>query len=162
MHRVTARPALLAAAFASALVLGGCAREIGGNVYDGPTVGEAARTYVSTIKSARIVEVQEGTFLEDNRVGQIVGGVAGGVIGSAVGEGLGKTAAIATGALAGAAVGSLIEEEAKRQPAMEYVVADDSGGLITVVQGLEPSLVTGQRVYVQESGSGRTRIVPAP
>ena len=56
---------------------------------------------------------------------------------------------------------SLIEQEAKRQPAMEYIIRDDQGNLVTIVQGVEPVLTIGQRVFVQEGRSGRGRVIPA-
>ena len=69
--------------------------------------------------------------------------------------------ATGAGALVGATLGALTEQELKRQPAMEYVVRDEAGQLYTIVQGVEPRLVPGQRVYLQESAHGRARLVPA-
>ncbi|MEM0988140.1 MAG: hypothetical protein AAGK00_04620 [Pseudomonadota bacterium] len=155
------RPGLAGVLLIGALTITGCARTIDPGTYDGASVGEVVRTYEGTVEQVRQVSVEEGALLEENRTGQLIGGVAGGFIGSLFGGGIGKAAAIAGGSVVGAVAGSLVEEEAKRQPALEYIVRDDQGQLVTVVQGPEPSLAPGQRVYVQEGYSGRSRITPA-
>jgi hypothetical protein len=43
---------------------------------------------------------------------------------------------------------------------MEYIVRLDNGALLTVVQGMQPQIAVGQRVYVQESTRGRSRVLP--
>jgi outer membrane lipoprotein SlyB len=151
---------IVAAAMATSLALASCARQISPGVHTGNTVGEVQSTYVGTLQSARVVMVQEDELLEDNRTGGLIGGVAGGAAASRVGQGTGKAVAIAGGALAGAALGALAERGIKRQQAMEYIVRLDNGQLLTVVQGLEPQISVGQRVYVQESQRGRGRVLP--
>lgn len=156
-----ARVLVTAMVLTGAVALGGCARQIDPGTYDGASVGDVVRTYEGVIQSARYVEVEEGALLEENRTGQLVGGVAGGFLGSIFGQGTGKAAAIAGGALGGAIVGSLVEEEAKRQPAIEYIVRDTGGNLVTVVQGPQPEIPVGSTVYVQEGSRGRSRVTPA-
>ena len=87
--------------------------------------------------------------------------LAGGFAGSAIGSGVGQAAAVAAGAILGALVGSLVEQEAKRQPALEYIVETQSGELLTIVQGVQPQIAPGQRVFVQVGRTGRSRIIPA-
>ncbi len=144
----------------ASLALGACARQISPGVYTGDHVGEVRETYVGTLQSARVVLVQEDELLEDNRTGGLLGGVAGGAAASRIGQGTGKAVAIAGGALAGAALGAMAERSVKRQEAMEYIVRLDNGALLTVVQGLQPQIGVGQRVYVQESARGRSRVLP--
>ena len=158
---VSSRVSRIAAIAAIAsLALASCARQISPGVYTGGSVGEVRQTYAGTLQSARLVTVQEDELLEDNRTGGLVGGVAGGAAASRIGQGTGKAVAIAGGALAGAALGALAERSVKRQQAMEYIVRLDSGALLTVVQGLQPQIGIGQRVYVQESARGRSRVLP--
>jgi outer membrane lipoprotein SlyB len=107
------------------------------------------------------VEIQESDTLEGNTTGGLIGGVAGGVVGSRFGQGWGKALAVGAGALAGAAAGAVAERELKRQTAIEYVVRLDRGNYITVVQGTQPEMRPGQRVYVQEATRGRARVQPA-
>ena len=154
IHRL-AVPLILVAAVA----VSGCARQISPNVVEGPAVGEVMRTYTGMVRSARFVEVQDSDTLDQNRTGQIIGGLAGGVAGSRIGGGLGKAIAIGAGALIGAAIGSVAEQEAKRQLAAEYVIELDNGELLTVVQGTVPEILPGDRVFVQQSARGRSRVV---
>jgi outer membrane lipoprotein SlyB len=143
------------------MVLGGCARQISPDVHAGRTAGETIATYEGVVETARFVEIQEGDTLERNKTGQLLGGLAGGVAGARFGDGVGRALAIGAGAIAGAFVGAFAEREIKRQPAVEYIVRTESGDLVTIVQGPEPRLSPGQRVFVQESRRGRGRIVPA-
>ena len=149
------------AVLATALVTAGCARQISPDVHAGRTAGETLRTYEAVIESARIVQIQESDTLEGNKTGQLLGGLAGGVAGARFGDGLGRALAIAGGAIAGAFIGAFAEQEVKRQEAAEYIVRTPEGDLLTIVQGTQPFLGVGQRVFVQESRRGRGRIVPA-
>ena len=152
---------LLPVLLVSALAISGCAREISPDVHSGAVAGETLRTYEAVIESVRIVEIQEQGTLEGNKTGQLLGTIAGGVAGARFGDGIGRALAIAGGAIAGAFVGALAEQEVKRQQAAEYIVRTPSGELLTMVQGVDPILAAGQRVFVQESRRGRGRIVPA-
>ena len=152
---------LIAMMAAAMMTLASCARQISPGVYEGGYVGTVAETYTGTVQSARMVMVQEDELLQDNTIGAGVGGLAGGLAGREVGEGWGKVAATAGGALAGAAVGALAQRSLQRQQAMEYIVRMDDGGLLTVVQGTQPQIPVGRRVYVQVDTSGQSRVLPA-
>ncbi len=143
------------------LLISGCARNISSNSYDARTIGAASNTYAGVIVSMRKVMVEEGDYLEDNKVGGIMGAVAGGVLGNAVGGGRGRTIATAAGALAGAAAGAYAEKQLKSQEGFEYTVKLDAGGMKTVVQGTDVVLYPGQRVMLIEDNRGRSRVVAA-
>lgn len=151
---------LLAAAMVATLGLAGCAREISPTVVSGPSVGATTQTYRGTIESVRGVTVQESETLEGNRTGLLLGGLAGGVAGNRVGSGTGRAVMTGLGAAAGAGLGALTEREVKQQFAIEYVVRTDDGRLYTVVQGPEPRMRPGTRVYVQLPNRGRARVLP--
>lgn len=155
------RPLMIPALLVAALAVSGCARQIGADSYEGPAAGEVQRTYAGVIENVRQVEIQEDDTLEGNKTGQLIGGVAGGFAGSTIGSGVGQAAAVAGGAILGSIFGALAEQEIKRQPALEYIVRSETGELSTIVQGLEPALTVGQRVFVQEANRGRGRIIPA-
>ena len=161
MKMPTRMPLLMVAALAGTLAMGACARQISPDVHTGRAVGETMFTEAGTIQSVRVVEIQEQDTLEGNKTGQILGGLAGGVAGARFGDGVGRALAIAAGAIIGSFAGAFAEQEIKRQPAMEYIVRTDNGDLLTMVQGLEPRLNVGQRVFVQQGRQGRGRIVPA-
>lgn len=152
--------AILAVALGG-MTVAGCARQISPDVHAGRTAGETIATYGGVIETARFVEIQEGDTLERNKTGQLLGGLAGGVAGARFGDGIGRALAIGAGAIAGAFIGAFAERELKRQPAIEYIVRTEKGDLVTIVQGPEPQLSPGQRVFVQEGRYGRGRIVPA-
>lgn len=158
--RLAYRYPFLAAGLVAIIAAGGCARQISPDVYQGRTIGDTQRTYAGVVQTVRQVEVQESDTLEGNGVGQVLGGLAGGVAAARFGDGVGRALAVAAGAIVGSFAGALAEQEIKRQPGYEYVVRTDRGDLLTVVQGGAP-LGVGQRVYVQESGRGRSRVVPA-
>lgn len=152
---------LCVAVLVGSLALSGCARQISPDVHTGRTAGDTLRTYTATIEQARLVEIQETDTLEGNKTGQLLGGIAGGVAGARFGDGVGRALASLGGAIVGSFLGAVVEQEVKRQPAVEYIVRTDTGELMTIVQGVEPRMLAGQRVYVQEGYSGRGRIIPA-
>lgn len=152
---------LSVAVLVGSMALAGCARQISPDVHTGRTAGDTLRTYEATIQQARLVEIQETDTLEGNKTGQLLGGIAGGVAGARFGDGVGRALASLGGAIVGTFLGAVVEQEIKRQPAIEYIVRTDTGELVTVIQGVEPRMITGQRVYVQEGYSGRGRIIPA-
>lgn len=152
---------LIAMVAAACMAVTGCARQISPGVYEGAHVGSVAETRTGTIQSARVVMVQEDELLQDNTVGIGIGGLAGGLAGREVGDGWGRVAATAGGAIAGAAVGALAQRSLQRQEAMEYIVRMDDGGLLTIVQGVQPQIPVGRRVYVQMGSGGQARVLPA-
>lgn len=143
------------------VVPAGCARQISPDVHSGRSAGQAIVTKSGYVEQARSVEIQESDTLEGNKTGQLLGGLAGGVAGARFGDGIGQVLASAGGAIIGAFVGAYAEQEVKRQPAVEYIVRTDDGNLLTIVQGPEPRMVAGQRVYIQSAGTGRGRVIPA-
>ena len=146
---------------AATMFMASCDRQISPGVYEGRSVGTAVETYTGTVQSARLVVVQEDELLQQNTIGGAVGGLTGGMLGAQVGEGWGKAAATAGGALAGAALGALAQRGAQRQNGMEYIVRMDNGQLMTVVQGVQPQIPIGRRVYVEVGSNGTARVLPA-
>ncbi len=144
----------------AALIAGGCARQISSNVYSGSAVGETSSTYPGVIISARQVTVEDKEYLEENPLGIIGGGVGGAYLGSKIGKGEGNTLATVGGAVAGAVAGAYAEKALKTQNAMEYVVALENGESKTVVQGPDPMMGVGQKVWLMVSHQGRSRVTP--
>ncbi len=151
---------LLTLSISSLLLLSGCARQISPGVYHGAQIGEVSKTLSAVIVSARSVMVQEDEFLEDNATGGVLGGVAGGAIGSNLGKGKGRAVGTVAGALVGAIGGAFAERELKKQQAMEYVVQLSNGEMRTIVQGPNPTLYVGQKVFLMYGQKGRSRIQP--
>ncbi len=141
-----------------ALTLAGCAAQIGVNQYDSSAVGSVNRARMGTIVSVRQITVADS----NGSLGTTIGGIAGGVAGSQIGSG--STAAVlgaVGGALVGGAAGNMAQRGLSSQSGYEYVVQLDGGGLITVTQGSDVLMTTGQRCMVlYGSGSERARIIP--
>lgn len=144
---------------AIALLMGGCAKEIGSDTYSDAEAGAIKQTYRGTVISARKVKVQGEDKLENNSLGLIGGGLAGGVLGSQIGKGRGSTVGMVAGAGAGALGGSLAQQALSKQEGMEYTVELTSGRIMTIVQGLQPPLQVGQPVLVMVGNKGRSRVV---
>lgn len=142
-----------------ALMLSGCARELGSSNYTSGSVGEASETHEGVIKQVRVVTVDAHDELEHNVLGGLLGAAAGGYAGSGIGKGSGQDAAIIGGALLGATAGAFAEKKIKQQQAYEYTVQLNNGRMLTVVQGSDTMLSVGQRVRVHVSYQGRSRVV---
>lgn len=161
MIRVSRLAPVTAAVLVGALALAGCARQISPDVQSGPQAGQTIPTQQGVVEQARLVEIQESDILEGNGTGKLLGAIAGGIAGARFGDGVGQALASLGGAIAGSFLGALAEQEIKRQPAMEYIIRTDRGDLVTIVQGMNPRLLQGQRVYLQDAGYGRGRVIAA-
>lgn len=162
LYKITKKTTLacVLAVVASTSLLGGCASDIRSTTYTNQAVGEFAESYEGVIKNVRIVTVRNSEELEGNIAGGLVGGVVGGILGNTVGGGTGRDLATIGGVALGATVGSLAEGKLKEQQGFEYTVKLTDGRLITVVQGLDTQLPIGQKVLVQQSARGRSRVIP--
>ena len=81
--------------------------------------------------------------------GTAIGAVAGGVLGSTIGKGNGRTAATVGGAVAGGAIGHQVEKDNREANyAWRFRVDMDNGREVTVMQGDNPDVRSGDRVRV--------------
>jgi outer membrane lipoprotein SlyB len=136
----------------------GCSRNISSGAYDEDEAMTAVQTYEGKIINARTITVSGKSGMTDNPVGLIGGGAVGALAGSHMGNG-GGIATLA-GAAIGAIAGSFAEKGIKgSQTGMEYTVKLTNGQLKTITQGPEPLLHKGQKVLVQISASGKSRVV---
>jgi outer membrane lipoprotein SlyB len=141
------------------LLLSNCAKNISSSEYSEDEVGAIKQTYRGVILNVRSVKVQGSDRLQDNSMGLIGGGIGGAIIGSQFGKGSGSTIGGLVGAAAGALGGSLAEKKLKEQDGIEYTVELSSGRIMTIVQGPEPRLQSGQAVLVMVGDRGRSRVV---
>lgn len=130
----------------------GCVAVHSNSTYSRQELGRAATVMGGEIISIRSVKVS-GT---SSGVGAGAGAVAGGTAGSQVG---GSPAANVIGAVGGAVVGGVagaVAEEAMTQAgATEFIVQQDNGQLMSVVQVDEEGLSEGERVLIIRSGKVR-------
>jgi outer membrane lipoprotein SlyB len=151
------RAAALCAAFVLAAALPACAPQQTGSTVTASGLGRAASVSYGTIVGMRPVQVAGRA---PGGVGTVAGAAAGGIAGSFIG-GDWRSNALAGigGALAGGLAGSAIEGGISSGTAIEFIVREDQGGDIAVVQTNEDALQVGDRVFL--SRGDRVRIARA-
>lgn len=144
---------LLAVLALAAGALAACGPPQTANTVQPWSVGRAGAVSTGTIVAMRPVQVQGSTG-----IGAPVGSVGGAVIGSSIVGGGWRTGAL--GAIGGAVIGGLagaaVEQNVTGGTAVEFIIRDDRGGEIAVVQTNEDRLMVGDRVRVVQAD--RTRI----
>jgi outer membrane lipoprotein SlyB len=130
-----------------------CAPANTGTTYSAGAMGGAAYVNYGTIVGSRPVNIAGS----QSGVGAVTGAVAGGVAGSFIG-GDWRSNALAGigGAVLGGLAGSAVERGVTQGQAMEFIVRQDRGGDIAVVQTNEEGLQAGDRVVI--SHGDRVRI----
>jgi outer membrane lipoprotein SlyB len=135
----------LAAALALVVAVPACAPANTGSTVPASALGTAASVSFGTIIGSRPVQVSGS----NTGVGAVGGAVAGGVLGSTIGgDWRARTAAGVGGALLGGLAGSAVERGVGSGQAVEFVVREDRGGDIAVVQTNEDGLLVGERVMI--------------
>jgi outer membrane lipoprotein SlyB len=133
-------------AFALLLGIAACAPTNTNTTYTGAAIGRSAQVSRGTILSMRAVAVQNQ---EGAAVGTGVGAVAGGVAGSFIG---GDPRSNILGGLAGAVIGGVAGHEIGKSvstgDAVEFVIREEGGGTISVVQTNELNFHPGERVLI--------------
>jgi outer membrane lipoprotein SlyB len=143
---------LLAVLALAAGALAACGPPQTANIVPTAAVGRAGAVSTGTIVAMRPVQVQGSTG-----IGAPVGAVAGGVLGSGIGGGWrANTLGAIGGAVIGGLAGAAIEQNVTGGTAVEFIIRDDRGGEIAVVQTNEDRLMVGDRVRVVHAD--RTRI----
>ena len=152
--RASRRAAVAGCVLAALFGVAACAPQNTNTTYSGQDIGRAASVSFGTIVSMRPVAVQgEGTGL-----GAIGGAAAGGVAGSFIGNNdvRGNILGAIGGAIVGGVVGSAVEGGLSQGQAVEFILRDDSGQTISVVQTNEENFQVGERVVITRGA--RTRL----
>jgi len=143
--RLTQRLIPAIAALALVVTLPACAPQQTGSTVRAGTLGSAASVSYGTIVGSRPVQVASG----GSGIGTVGGAVAGGIAGSFIGgDTRSNLLAGLGGALLGGLAGSAVEGGMTRGTAIEFVVREDRGGDIAVVQTNEEGLQAGDRVVI--------------
>ena len=141
------------------ILLSGCSSNLGGNDYAARGAGEISNTLKGTIVSARPIMLNSGDKSQVG-AGAGIGGLSGALLGSTIGGGKGSLVSGVLGGLAGAGAGHFLQGKMTDQQGMEYQVQLDRGDTISLAQGAEPRMTSGQRVLVIQSNRDRSRVVP--
>lgn len=134
-----------------ALTLVACAPQ-GSDTYARSDLGRVATVMKGKILSMRSVKVS-GT---QSGIGAGAGAVAGGVGASGIG-GSGRSNAVAAvgGAVVGGIAGAVAEEAMSRSGATEFIVKEENGQAVAIVQQNDEQLRVGEKVLILRSGSAR-------
>lgn len=130
----------------------GCGTYQSASSYSRDQLGRAATVMPGVIISIREVDVQGSS----SGIGAGAGAIAGGTAGSKVGGDV-RTNIIGAvgGAVVGGIAGSAIEGAATQGKAIEFIIKQDNGQTLAVVQPNEESLKAGDRVLVLRSDKVR-------
>lgn len=137
------RPLLPAAAFAALLGVSACAPTNTNSTYSSTAIGRPAAIGHGTIISMRPVVVKN----PNTGLGATTGAVAGGAIGSTIGgDWRANVLGAVGGALIGGVVGNAVENQVGTGQAVEFIIREDNGQTISVVQTNEDNFQPGERV----------------
>lgn len=135
-------------AFAALVLVTGvaaCAPSQTGSTVSARSLGSAAHVSYGTIVGSRPVHVAGS----GGGIGTVGGAVAGGIAGSFIGgDTRSNLLAGLGGALLGGLAGSAVESGVTGGTAIEFIVREDRGGDIAVVQTNEGGLQVGDRVVI--------------
>ena len=135
----------VAAALALVAVVPACAPANTASTVPSSALGTAASVSFGTIVGSRPVQVTGS----NTGLGTVGGAVAGGVVGSTIGgDWRARTLAGVGGALLGGLAGGAVERGVGSGQAVEFIVREDRGGDIAVVQTNEEGLQVGDRVMI--------------
>lgn len=144
------------AALLAALALVGCASPATNTTLSPAAIGQAANVTYGTVLAERQVAI-EG---HSDGIGAIAGAAVGGTAGSFVGGDVRSNilAAIGGAALGGLA-GNMAQNAVSGGTATEFIIREDGGQTISVIQSNEMHLRAGQRVMIIRGAE--TRLMPA-
>ena len=140
---------LVTTIFCSPLV--GCAVH-SGKSYTRPEMGRAATVMKGVILALRDVKIS-GT---NSGVGTSSGAVAGAIGGAAAGgDAVGAAVGAVGGAVVGGVVGTITEEALTRAGAVEFIIKQENGQTIAIVQTNEQQISIGDKVLILRSNKVR-------
>jgi outer membrane lipoprotein SlyB len=144
----------MTAAVTLLLAVASCAPTNTNTTYSGADIGRTATVSYGVIVSMRPVTVKG----ESTGVGALGGAAVGGVAGSFIGRNdvRGNILGAVGGAIVGGLAGSAIESQVSTGSAIEFIIREDNGQTISVVQTNEDQFRPGDRIVLTRGA--RTRI----
>lgn len=152
-----ARPALALAIAVPVLALSACAPTRTNSTYSANEIGQTAQVSYGVIVSMRPVTVQS----QDTGLGALGGGAVGATAGSFIGRNDVRANILGAilGGVAGAVAGNAVEKSAGTGQAMEFIIREDDGRTVSVVQTNGEGFRPGDRVVLTRGA--RTHIAHA-
>lgn len=124
-----------------------------GSTYSPPDMGR-----VATVMQGRVLGIREVNISGTNSVGVAAGAGVGAVAGSTAGDSVEASIAGAIiGAVAGGVAGGAMEQSATKGKAAEFIIKQENGQTIAIVQTNEDNIKVGDKVLILRSGT--TKIV---
>ena len=144
---------------ASTLGIAGCAANPYGNAYNVNDARQMQQVYYGTVVRTQAVTLNGN----GNGIGTLAGGAIGGILGSGVGGGTGSEIAAIGGALLGGYLGNAAGNQVTKHNGVNLTIKMDSGRTVSIVQQVNPQVIfhTGERVQVNLSDNGTSRVTPA-
>ena len=140
-----------AAALVLLVSLGAC-NPPGSDTYSRADMGRVATVMKGKILSMRSVKIS-GT---QSGLGAGAGALAGGVGASGIGNGgRSNTVAAVGGAVVGGVAGAVAEEAVTKSTATEFIVQQESGQTVAIVQENDEHLAVGDKVMILRQGTAR-------
>jgi len=145
------RASLQLAAFVLLVALSACTPP-GSDTYSRADMGRVATVMKGKILSMRSVKIA-GT---QSGIGAGSGAIAGGIGASGIGNG-GRSNAVAAvgGAVVGGIAGAVAEEAMTKSTATEFIVQQENGQTVAIVQQNDEHLAVGDHVMILRSGTAR-------
>ncbi len=141
-----------------ALVLAGCANNLGGRSYDRSDARKAYKVSFGVVAAVDPVRI-EG---EAGSLGTAGGAAVGYSLGRLIGSGSASRVAGAVGGVAGAVAGREVEKAATAENGLEISVDMDSGGTLLIVQSADVTFAAGERVRVLRGQGDEARVLKMP
>jgi outer membrane lipoprotein SlyB len=112
---------------------------------------------VATVMKGKIISMRNVNISgTQSGVGAGAGAIAGGVGASGIGNGgRSNTVAAVGGAVVGGVAGAVAEEVMTKSTAMEFIVQQENGQTVAVVQQNDENLAVGDKVMILRSGTAR-------
>lgn len=138
-------------------ILFGCSSNPYGDSYSNAETRQIQKVFFGVIIKTEPVNI-EG---DGAGVGTIAGAAVGGILGSTVGGGRGSTIAAIGGGLLGGVAGNKAGEAVTKLHGVNLTIKLDSGGIIAIVQEVNPDMIfaINQRVRINQQGK-TARVVP--
>lgn len=139
--------------FSSVLLFACAAPSKTGSTYSQPDMGR-----VATVMSGTVLGIREVNISGTSSVGSAAGAGVGAVAGSTAGDSIEASIAGAiVGAVAGAVAGGAAEGAATKGTASEFIIKQENGQTIAIVQTNEDNIQVGDKVLILRSGT--TKVV---
>ena len=132
-------------------ILAGCTASNTGSTYSRTDMGR-----IATVMKGKIIAIREVKISGNKELGTATGASLGAIGGSSAGnDSRSNVAGAIVGAVVGGLAGAAIEEDSTKGLASEFIIEQNNGQIIAIVQTNEENLQVGEQVLILRSGKAR-------